>query len=345
MFGELQHTIASTDHFRYPGIDHPHPEWYKEWHHFAIVSPDVRVIINLSVSKDTRRSVPPDTMLARLVLLVHDARGWDGDVDTFQPGEVEVTAGQIDLRLGHNQISFQDNRYTVSAALENRPITVRLHLQPQAYPIFRRRTPIGEGAIGWLAIPRLLVSGEVTIGRTVHRLTDAIAYHDHNWGNWLWGHDFSWHWGYALPETADQPWSIIFDHLMNSTRNHRLELRLGVWKAAVLQRLFLHGEIETQQQGFYQQPDIRKFPRIMTLVAPQTTTDVPQVLSIQASSKDDFMNCVFETEDVVQIVIPNETDLGITVINEVSGTLTTEGRIKGEHVAIAGRGFFEFLTC
>lgn len=345
MFDDLHRTIAVTDHFRYPGIDHPHPEWYKEWHHFAIVAPDVRVIVNLSLSKDTRPSVPPGTLLGRMVLLVRDSDEWDGDVDTFQPHEVEVTPGQIDLRLGHNQIVFRNKIYTISAALENRPIALRLHLEALTYPILRRRTPIGEGAIGWLAIPRLLVHGEVTIGRKVHRLSGASAYHDHNWGNWLWGHDFSWHWGYALPASPEQAWSIIFDHLMSSTRNHRLELRLGIWKHAVLQRLFLHGEIETRLEGFFHQRDIRKFPRIMTLVAPQMTTDVPRVLSIHATSKGDYLNCVFETEDIAQIVIPNETNLGVTVINEVSGMLTTEGRIKGEPVSMVGRGFFEFLTC
>lgn len=345
MSDDLARTIAGTDHFRYPGIQHAHPEWYKEWHHFAIIAPGIQVILNLSVCVDTRRTIPPETRLGRMVLLVRQNGQWDGDVDTFQPDETELTAGQIDLRLGHNQVRFHDGCYMVSAALENRPITVRLRLTPQTYPIFRRRTAVGEGAISWLAVPRLRVDGEVTVGRVVHRLNGASAYHDHNWGNWLWGHDFSWHWGYALPEAAEHDWSIIFDHLMNSTRNHRLELRLGIWKRAVLQRLFLHGEIETRQEGFFHQPEIRKFPRIMTLVAPQATTDVPRVLSIHAASKDDYLNCVFETEDIVQIVIPNETDLGVTVINEVSGTLTTEGRIKGERVAIVGSGFFEFLTC
>ncbi|HLV33542.1 MAG TPA: hypothetical protein VKY59_00450 [Spirillospora sp.] len=345
MIDDLYRTIVVTDHFRYPGIDHPHPDWYKEWHHFAIIAPDVQLILNFSVCRDTRPTVPPGTLLGRMVLLVRDASGWDGDVDTFQPYEVELTTGRIDLCMGHNRVTFGSDGFSISAALENRPVTVRLQLVPVVYPIMRRRTSIGEGSISWLAIPRLVVQGEVTIGRRVYRLAGASAYHDHNWGNWLWGHDFSWHWGYALPETPDNPWSLIFDHLMTGTRNHRLELRLAIWKDAILQRLFLHGEIETHQQGFFQRREIRKFPRIMTLIAPQTTTDVPRVLSIHAASKDDYLNCVFEAQDVVQIAIPNETNLGVTIINEVSGLLTTEGRIKGESVAIAGSGFFEFLTC
>lgn len=344
MLKDLHHTIRATDHFRFPGAEHPNPEWFKEWHHFAVITPDVEIILNFNVSVDVRPTIPPKSLLGRMVLLVRDSRGWDGDIDTFQPDEIILKTGNINLQLGQNTTIFNQEGFKISAALENRPITVKLHLIPAAYPILRRRTPVGQGSISWLAIPRLIAHGEVTIDRNVYRFRDASAYHDHNWGNWLWGHDFSWHWGYALPETLQQPWSLIFDHLMDSTRNHLLELRLAVWKNAVLQRLFLHGEIITRQQSFVQRGDIRKFPRVMTLVAPQRTTDVPRVLSIHAASKDDYMDCVFEAEDIVQIVIPNETDLGVTIINEVSGTLSTEGRIKGEPISILGKGFFEFLT-
>jgi hypothetical protein len=47
---------------------------------------------------------------------------------------------------------------------------------------------------------------------------------------------------------------------------------------------------------------------------------------------------------VAQIVVPNETDLGETIINEVVGKFQAEGRVKGEEVSFAGEGFFEFLT-
>jgi hypothetical protein len=344
MRDDLRRTISITDHFRYPGVEDPHPDWFKEWHHFAIVASDIEVILNFNVSYDTRLTVPPGTALGRLILLVHDANGWDGDIDTFYSRELEVTTGQLDLQMGHNTAFFRDDGFHLSVALENRPITLKLHLMPLTYPLLRRRTQVGEGSISWLTIPRLVANGEATVGRNVYRITNASAYHDHNWGHWLWGHDFSWHWGYALPENADQPWSLIFDNLMNSARNQRLELRLAVWKDAILQRLFLHGEIEIRHQQFYQSRNIQKFPRIMTLVAPQSTTDVPRVLHIRAKSKDDYMNCTFESQDVAQIVIPNETDLGVTIINEVSGTLITEGRIKGETVFMTGGGFFEFLT-
>ncbi|MCZ7545139.1 MAG: hypothetical protein M5R40_17155 [Anaerolineae bacterium] len=71
---------------------------------------------------------------------------------------------------------------------------------------------------------------------------------------------------------------------------------------------------------------------------------MPHRLEVRARSRDDHLNFCFEAEDVVQIVVPNETDLDATVINEVSGQVAVDGKVKGESVAMHGRGFFEFLT-
>jgi hypothetical protein len=49
-------------------------------------------------------------------------------------------------------------------------------------------------------------------------------------------------------------------------------------------------------------------------------------------------------EDLAQLVVPNETNLGETIINEVVGTVKAAGRLNGEKFDWEGRGFFEFLT-
>jgi hypothetical protein len=82
----------------------------------------------------------------------------------------------------------------------------------------------------------------------------------------------------------------------------------------------------------------------MALVAPEWTTDVPRRLEVEAVSGPDHLRCQFEAQEVAQIVVPNETDLGETIINEVVGQVWAEGRVKGRPVSIAGEGFFEFLS-
>lgn len=338
----LARVIALTDHFRFPPSARDRRNGYKEWHHFCIIAPDVQAILNLNLGYDAQS--PAGQEVARVVLLVHD-HAWDGDVETIPARDVQVHRGLIDARLGHNSIRFQDGVFDLSVALSDRPITLALRLTPVSFPLLRSSTPIDEGTISWLVVPRLLASGHITVGRRVYALDQAPAYHDHNWGHWLWGQDFAWQWGFALPESADVPWSMVFDRVTDRARNRALELRLAFWKGAQIQRLFMHDEIQTWPQGHFDAPGrVPKFPRVMALVAPEVTTDVPACLEVIARRGDDHLHCHFQAEDIVQVVVPNESDLGTTVINEVSGSLEASGRVKGEPVAMRGRGFFEFLT-
>jgi hypothetical protein len=82
----------------------------------------------------------------------------------------------------------------------------------------------------------------------------------------------------------------------------------------------------------------------MSLVAPESTTDIPRYLDISATARGDSLLCHFEAQDVAQIVIPNDTDLGVTILNEVTGKLALEGKVKGELVTMQGGAIFEFLT-
>jgi hypothetical protein len=82
----------------------------------------------------------------------------------------------------------------------------------------------------------------------------------------------------------------------------------------------------------------------MALVASELTTDVPGLFEVNAARLGEWLRCRFTADDLAQIVVPNELDLGVTIINEVSGILALQGEIKGEPVSMEGRGFFEFLT-
>lgn len=337
----MTRVIAMTDHFRFPPAGPNRDDGYKEWHHFCIMGREVQAILNFNLSYQ-RES--PETPLARVVLLVRD-HAWDGDVDTVLARDVIVRRGQIDARFGHNHIRFQNGVFDLSVALENRPVALTLHLEPITSPLLRSSTPIGEGKISWLVVPRLAASGTITTGERVYRLDQAPAYHDHNWGAWRWGQDFAWQWGFALPDRTDMPWSVVFDQVTDRARNRIMELRLAVWNGPLIQRLFMHDEIQMRPQGYYAAPArLPKFPRIMALVMPEATTDVPHRLEVSARSRGDHLDFCFEATDVAQIAVPNETDLKTTVINEVSGRLEMEGKIKGEPVAMCGRGFFELLT-
>ncbi len=336
--------IAQTDHFHAPPLLDPRANWHKEWHHFCIFSSDIQVILNFNLSGDIRPEASPGAQLTRVILLVHE-RGWDGDVDSILPRDSVVRPGMIDLHFGHNSVRFENGMFKLSAALQDRPVGLVLQLRPITLPLLmRNNVPIGLGTINWLVVPRLVASGMVTVGRQVHVLSEAPTYHDHNWGSWLWGQDFAWEWGFALPNHIDVPWSLVFDRTLNRMRSHVLESKLALWRNGALRRVFTQSEIKVFPTGHLSFTRLPKFPRVMELVAPESTTDIPRYLDISATAGGDSLLCHFEAEDVAQIVIPNETDLGVTILNEVTGHLELEGKVKGELVNMQGGAIFEFLT-
>ena len=335
--------ISLTDYLHLPvGIEATAGQ-HKEWHHFCILGEGVQVIINLSLIRDRVTTQGGGMWQARLIMLVRE-EGWDGDVDTIPGSEVKAKRGGLDLQLGHNSVQFRDGCFNLSVALEKRPITLLAQIEPLTHPLLRRNTPIGKGKISWVVVPRLAATGTLIVGRRVYRLKGAPTYHDHNWGDWAWGDDFSWQWGFALPQQPEMPWAVVFDRMTNRGRNKALELKLSLWKESKLHRLFMHEEIQIQQEGFLTLSSLAKFPHPMALAAPELTTDAPRRFIISAARQGDWLRSDFIADDLAQIVIPNEVDLGVTIINEVSGELALEGQVKGEPVQMKGRGFFEFLT-
>ncbi len=320
----------------------PDATWQKEWFHFAILGPRVHAILNFSMTGDTRPATSPEDRLSRTILLVHDGT-WNGGVDTIPARDVTFGPG-LHVRLGQNTGRFEEGRFILSAALEREPVSVSITARPVTHPVFlASERALKEGWISWAVIPRLESRGSIVVGHRVHRLERALLYHDHNWGRWLWGHDFSWEWGFGLPEEPSVPWSLVFDRTSDRARARASALTLAVWKGASMVHLFRPEEIQVHPEGRAPTDGVRKFPPVMALIASELTTDVPARLHVEAEAGRNRLALAYRVEDLAQIVVPNETDLGVTVINETVGRVQAEGTIQGDTVRMEGRGHFEFL--
>jgi hypothetical protein len=252
----------------------------------------------------------------------------------------------VSATLGSNTLELTDDgAYELSIALARRPIAADLRLDPATVPAFAPNIPLPDGPpLHWVLIPRLAASGIVRIGDRTTSVDGGLAYHDHNWGHFLWGHRFSWMWGFALPGDRSSPWSVAFVRLMDRARTVALAQGLFLWRGEVQQRVFRDGDImvSTDTRSLRGRP-VLKIPRVMGLLAPDARSDVPRTVEMIARDGADELTWRFEADDVVQVVIPSETDLGVTIINEVAGKLRLQGRVAGERVSMAGRGVCEFL--
>lgn len=316
---------------------------HKEWLHFCVYGPSIDVLVNFSIVDDVRPGAPAGAEFARVVVLVR-TDGWDGDVERFESEVVRVRGGGIAMCFGSNSVRYEGGAYVIAVELARRPISLRLRIVPRALPSLANNIQLDPGPpINWLVLPRCVASGEVVVEGRAYALVDAPAYHDHNWGRFAWGRDFAWEWGFGLPPTAENPWTLVFVRLSNRAHTRALMQAVFLWRGAYQQRVMRAAEVTVTREGLLRPTRVFKVPRPMALVAPGTATDVPKRLILRAAADGDRVEGVFEAEDLAQVIIPNDHDPGVTIIHEVSGTVTVEGEVLGERVAMEGRAIFEFL--
>jgi hypothetical protein len=247
--------------------------------------------------------------------------------------------------LGQNFAEFRDGRFELVVGLQSQPWVAELRFEPLTVPLaVSREVPVGRGSLGWFALPRLAATGRIVVGSEVFTLRAAPAYHDHNWGRWLWGDNFCWEWGFAHFNSGGSTWSVLFDRTLNRARTHVIESTLALWCDTDLVRVFSRNEI-TVLPLIYDTPGaLVRVPRPLALAVPQLGRDVPRKFQVSSVSGSDRLSFLLTTEHEAQVLIPNETDLETTIITEVTGALSLEGRVGGQPVAGSGRALFEFLT-
>ena len=336
--------IARTDYFRRSphsvgGFGH-----HKEWQHFVILTQAFDLLVNFSLSDEVRAGAPPGSELPRIVLLLRET-SWDGDVDTFPMKNSRVGGGKIAAMFGCNSLDFRDGQFKISVTLQDRPIAVDLHLTPLTQPAVVPTVTMLDGPpLHWVVVPRLTVSGTVTLAERAYALDGAPAYHDHNWGHFLWGNDVAWEWGFVLPDNTTVPWSLTFVRLTNRSRTTTLMQNLLLWKHEHLVAIFRDKNFNVRTDlAYLRTRKVFKVPRVMALLAPETPTDVPASFEVRAENDGDWIECRCVAVDVAQVLIPSETTLGVTIFNEVAAQTTVCGRFRGEDLSFGGRSILEFI--
>lgn len=337
----IAHAIERADWLRRSPARLGGPGGHKEWLHFCVYADGVDVLVNFSFVDDVRAGAWRQD--GRLTMLVRE-RTWHGAVERFAAHDVVARGGGIDVRLGANHVRFADGAYHVVAAFGGGACAVDLRLEPVAMPSIVNNVKVGDGApINWLVVPRLVADGVVLLGERRYEVRGALAYHDHNWGHFGWGRDFAWEWGYGLPDDRTQPWSLVFVRLSNRAHTRAMMQGAFFWKDHRERRVFRDRDLEIEHEGLLRARRLCKIPGPMALVHPETSTGIPERLVFKGVADGDRIDGSFTCEDVAQVIIPNDRDLGVTVINEVGGRLAVHGRIAGDEVHIDGRAIFEFL--
>jgi len=341
----IETSIRELDFFRCSSSHVGGDAGHKEWQHFVVHAEGIQLLVNFNLLDDRWATSERNRPVQRVIAIARTERGWTGGIERIDSKDVDLRPGEIAARFGRNSLAFEDGRYRVRIALDNAAISADLIFEPTTVPMLANNQPLSRSrAVSWMFVPRLMCTGVVTLGSERHEITEAPAYHDHNWGNFAWGEDFAWEWGSALASGAQSQWSMVFARMSDLGRNISRGQGLFVWRGAHFHRLFRDDEIDTRYTGRFLAPSPLKLPPVMGLLSPGGAHDLPARLEITARGRGDNLRVVFSAEDVVQIIIPNDADVaGVTVLNEVIGRVSASGTVRGSLVAMDGPGVFEFI--
>jgi hypothetical protein len=340
----LAQLLTGTDYFRRSPSRMGGRGAHKEWQHFLVHTEAAHLLINFSLIDDVRATQSRQPEVARLIVLAR-GEGWEGDVERFEEAEVEVTAGRIDARFGHNTLRFIDGTYRLSIALRHHPLAAELELVPVTLPAISVNQPLTpDRRLSWLFVPRLLARGTLRLGARTVQVNEAPAYHDHNWGHFLWGNDFSWEWGSVLPWDMANPWSLVHVRMSDRGRSVARYQGLFLWHGGEPLRVFRDEELRILTRGSFRKARPFSVPRVMALLAPGAAADLPESLEISAHGGEDTLELAFHPQDSARLVTPSEENPEqVTIIHEVLGQVAVRGRVRGHPVAMEGTGVFEFI--
>jgi hypothetical protein len=330
------------DFLRRPDEPLPGLSAHKEWHHFLVDAPGLLLLVNFSLSEEP--AAQGERTVGRLKVLVRGPSSWDGDIDVYEASALRARAGRVDVRFGPHHIRFDGERYRLSLALREHAVAVDLALTPTSAPLLIQNVRLAPGKpLSWVMVPRLLASGSVTVRGHVHRLDGEPAYHDHNWGYFGWGDDFTWEWGTLLPAPSER-WSAAIVRTTDRGRARAGLAALYLWRGERLARILRGDELSITHEGAARPARIFKVPRVMALLEPGLAADVPARMSVRGRAPGAAVDLTVDVADLAQILMPDEEgSASVTTLNQAYGRATLRGHVDGEDLSVEAPGVFEFI--
>jgi hypothetical protein len=245
--------------------------------------------------------------------------GYDRFAAAFPANAITLDTATADLSLGANRVRQRNGIYTLTAALPGPagPLTLALALRPEPNRYF---PPVdlreGDYPSGYV-VPALsaTASGRICLAGACTVLTDAPAYHDHNWGVWR---EVTWDWGAARGRTFNLLYGAVYtpDDTIPSRQSGAPRLFVTLVDSLGVRQILRAREVR------YSGP-----------------TGAPTGFGFTASREGDTVRVEARVQDVqASAMAAAGVDRRFL---QMRGTFRLEGTLAGKPVRDEGTGFFE----
>jgi hypothetical protein len=317
-----QQLYDELDRFHIPR--RPDSTW-AEWHYFNVtISPREWWYVTYLVG-----GALPDGRWGGRILVTH--RRPDGGYDRFTADApspaVTLDTTRADLRIGASSVRQRDGTYrlTARAAGPSGPVRLELQLRPERNRYFPPVELREDDFLSGYVVPGLgaVASGVICVAGHCERLTDAQAYHDHNWGVWR---DVTWEWGAARGATL----SLLYGGVYGPERARPgggavtspfvlgLVDSLGVRQVLRFDHLAYAGAVAAEGAAG------ASAPARLSLIATRGADSVRLAVVVEHALATDMSASAFRRR-----------------FFQMRGRFVLHGRVGGAEVSDTGRGFFE----
>jgi len=316
--------LAASRADRAPG------EW-KEWCHVVVVGTTWLLLANIS-----RRRSASGTAGGASVLIWTREGGctgacWEGASRRIGPDGLATEGIQLAPTSSGFHLSIHAPRAQLRAELE---------LRFAAEPLVARGAPLGSGVFEWMALPVAAAHGWFRTGHGHVAVSGAPAYHDQNWGNWRWGEDLGWQWGYLAPIAGC---TVVLSRMLDRRRLREADRRLLVWHGDTLVGDFQGPQVQIAARGRYRGPPAPLFPPSLRLLDRGGDADVPGQITVTARSGADALSLDLAITGVAVLGVPDDTGLDVTLIQEATCRASVRGELAGDPIAGETAGLYELV--
>lgn len=317
-----------------------------EWQHFLVFAEGLELLVNFSVvAQGTRHPRDEQSQTARVIVMAHD-KGWSGFVHARKAAQIDFRANGKHCRIGPHSLRITPDHYDLQVSSPDEGIALQLRFEPKCVPMIAANQQVGGGRrLSWFMVPRGTVHGHVQLGKRHFTLQATPAYHDHNWGHFAWGEDFSWEWGIALEDGDWDRDALVFSSLQNRARSEILLEQILMWRHGSNVLSAGRSELTVTSHGPAHNLQSWVLPAVMSLIRGHANADLPEKLEFCVRTPRGNLDVCFCPEAVAELSIPSDTDpFGVVAIHECIGTVECVGLLV-EHgqTSWKGRGVFEFL--
>ncbi len=306
---------------------------FKEWQHFIAFGPGFDLLVNFSRQGDR----------SRVVVMMHD-HDWSGFVGNAVSARFD-RAG-VSCAIGASSMEIDSDGYTVCVEAPHRAVRLHLRFEPRTRPLTALAHPIGAGrALSWLMIPRMSVSGWCHIAGVRHEFDGIAGYHDHNWGTFAWGDDFTWEWAVILSQTPGCDDVLVVSSLQNRARTIAVQEQVLAFRGADNVLCASGSEVSLRVEGRRDCQGDRSLPPVMELLRRGCHADIPQRIGVRAAADSNELDAVLELGAHAALVLPTDDPdpLGIVTIHECRSLATVEMTLGDVRTKWEGRGVVELV--